>query len=63
MRIEINLNKEKQRRRKFGLSLKNIRPGRFIKAPPMLLTILGVILLATIYSAKLTAAIDRSSFG
>lgn len=41
MRIEINLNKEKQRRRSLGLSLKHIRPGRFIKAPPMLLTILG----------------------
>jgi len=41
LRIEINLNREKPRRRKLGLRLRSMKPNRFLKAPPMLLTIIG----------------------
>lgn len=41
MRIEINLIRERPKRRKAGLRFKGFKPGRFIKAPPTLLIALG----------------------
>jgi type IV pilus assembly protein PilN len=43
LRIAINLNREKPRRRKLGLRFKDLKPGKFIKAPPILLLIVGAV--------------------
>jgi type IV pilus assembly protein PilN len=41
LRIEINLNQEKTRRRQLGLKLRDLNPARYIKAPPILLLVAG----------------------
>ena len=45
MKIEINLARGKPRRRQWDLKLRDFKPGKYLKAPPLLLSIVAGVLL------------------
>ncbi len=45
MKIEINLARGRPRQRRWGLKLKDFKPGKYIKAPPLILMIVAGVLL------------------